>query len=71
MRFASCLTANAVLHAGSVIAARRAARRAKKKREASFASVTPLKSGLRRPTTAPNWGIGKLIPLLVKPDLPA
>ena len=46
-------------------------KRAQKKRGASFASVTPLKSGLRRPTTAPNWGIGRLIPLLVKPDLPA
>ena len=71
MRFVNCLMANVALHANSVIAARLAAGRAKKKRGASFASAIPLKRVLKPQMTVLNWAIGKQIPLQARQVLPA
>jgi len=54
--------ANVALPANSVIAARLAAGREKKKHGVSFVSAILLTSVLRQPTIAPNWVIGRLTP---------
>ena len=70
LRFANYPMANAALHVSYVIAARHAGKKAKKKREASFVSVIPLKSGLKPQMTVLNWDIGKRIPSRVRLVLP-